>query len=90
MDTGFLSNRRQQIHIRGSYSGWISATSGAPQVSVLGPIFFLIFVNDFPQMASSMLYMFADNTKLYHPIITSQDHILLQWDLAILVDWCDK
>ena len=41
----FLSNSRQRVHIRGSYSGWISATSGVPQGSVLGPIFFLIFVN---------------------------------------------
>ena len=86
----FLRNRRQQVHIRGSYSGWISATSGVPQGSVLGPIFFLIFVNDLPQMVSSMLYLFADDTKLYHPIRTPQDCVLLQRDLARLVDWCDR
>ena len=41
-------------------------------------------------MVSSMLYLFADDTKLYHPIRTPQDCVLLQRDLARLVDWCDR
>ena len=41
-------------------------------------------------MVSSMLYMFADDTKLYHRIRTPQDYILLQQDLERLVDWCDR
>ena len=42
---------------KGSYYGWISATSEVSQGSVLGLIFFLIFVNDLPEMVSSMLYV---------------------------------
>jgi len=64
----FLTNRKQQVNVRGSYSNWTNTTSGVPQGSVLGPILFLVFVNDLPEVVSSMLYMFSDDTKLYHPI----------------------
>jgi len=64
----FLTNRKQQVNIKGSYSNWTNTTSSVPQGSVLKPILFLIFVNDLPVVSSSMLYMFADCTKLYHPI----------------------
>ena len=59
-------------------------------VSVLGPILFLVFVNDLPEVVSSMLYMFADDTKLYYSIRSPHDHLILQRDLDSLVDWCDK
>ena len=43
-------------------------------------------LNDLPEVVSSMLYMFADDTKLYHPIKCPQDHLILEQDLDNLVD----
>jgi len=61
----FLANRKQRVKIRGSCSEWINITGGVPQGSVLGPILFIIFVNDLPDVVSSTLSVFADDTKLY-------------------------
>ena len=49
----FLFNRRQRVCIRGNYSDWTSVSSGVPQGSVLGPILFLIYVNDLPEAVQS-------------------------------------
>ena len=65
----FLSNRKQRVCIRGSFSEWVNIASGVPQGSVLGPTLFIIFVNDMPDVVNSMLLMFADDTKLYRTII---------------------
>ena len=52
--------------------------SGVPQRSVLGPILFLVYVNDLPDSVLSNLYMFADDTKLYHAIKSKDDCDILQ------------
>ena len=49
----FLINRRQRVEIRGSYSEWSPVISGVPQGSILGPIMFLIYVNDIPNIITS-------------------------------------
>ena len=74
-------------------AGSVLPTSGVPQGSNPGSIFFLIFVNDLPQMVSSMLYMLADDTKLYHPISYIEPLNIIfvcngTWQR--LVDWCDR
>ena len=63
--------------------------SGAPQGSILGPILFLIFVNDLPAAAvlNSTLFLFADNAKVYRPIANATDMALLQEDLNLLNTW---
>ena len=65
-------------------------TSGVPQGSVLGPILFIAFINDLPESVLSSVFMFADDTKLYHPIKSPQDHLIMQQDLDNLVEWCEK
>src|SRR5664279_5689277 len=62
-------------------------TSGVPQGSVLGPLLFLLYVNDMPQWITTNIRMFADDTKLWHKISTTLDSQLLQNDLNSLEKW---
>ena len=86
----FLSNREQCVVLNGCKSGWQKVLSGVPQGSILGPLLFTIYVNDLPQSISSSVFMFADNTRLIHPIHTTNDHNHLQSDLNYLLQWCAK
>ena len=63
------------------------ASSGVPQGSVLGPVLFLIYVNEIPSLISSKTKMFADDTKIYRAIRDDQDSYHLQNDLATLERW---
>ena len=55
--------------------------------SVLGPILFMMFVNDLPSVVSSPVYMFADDTKIFRVVRTSEDYSALQHDLDLLYEW---
>ena len=85
----FLTNRKQRVQIRGSYSEWSPVISGVPQGSVLGPIMFLIYVNDIPTIITSTAKLFADDTKTYRQINKVEDSIALQSDLTTLDLWAD-
>ena len=61
----FLKGRRQRVNVEGEFSGWMNVDSGIPQDSVLGPLCFLIFVDDIPSVVSGPMKLFADDTKLY-------------------------
>ena len=86
--TDYLSSRRQRVVINGISSPWDKVLSGVPQGSVLGPILFILFINDLPDCLSfSRIAMFADDTKCYN-IIRSQDDIThLQHDLQCISNW---
>ena len=67
--------------INGIFSNWADAGSGVPQGSILGPILFLLFVNDMPNvMNSATLAMFADDSKCYRIINNDADFSKLQQD----------
>ena len=83
----FLSGRRQRVVIQGSSSSWADVTSGVPQGSVLGPLLFLIYVNDLPEVVRSHVQLFADDTKLYRPVALPEDCRHLQQDLDALAAW---
>ena len=57
---------------------------------MLGPILFLIFINDLPSQIKSKIKLFADDTKIYMIIHCLNDADILQQDLNALVTWCDK
>jgi len=85
----FLSNRLQEVRVNGAKSNRHEVTSGIPQGSVLGPILFVIYINDMPQSVKSKIYLFADDTKIYTDIKTSQDQTMLQEDLQSLYNWSE-
>ena len=85
---GFLTGRRQRVILRNGASSWKKVTSGVPQGSILGPLLFLLYVNDIPDaISSSIAKMFADDTKVYNSIVTSADCDALQADLNALAAW---
>ena len=86
----FLTDRLQRVVVNGEFSDWSSVLSGIPQGSVLGPVLFVIFINDLPECVSSRIFLFADDTKLYRRIENDEDHDKLQKDLDSLQDWSDK
>jgi len=57
----FLLGRQMRVHVNGSFSSWISVISGVPQGSVLGPLLFLIFVNDLSNWVKGSILMFAED-----------------------------
>ncbi|CAB3985895.1 Hypothetical predicted protein [Paramuricea clavata] len=63
----YLSDRKQRVVVEGASSDWLPVTSGVPQGSILGPLLFLVYVNDLPSciINNSNIALFADDSKLY-------------------------
>lgn len=83
----FLTGRRQRVVINGKYSEWKDVTSGIPQGSVLGPVLFIIYMNDMPDALLSFCKIFADDSKIYVPVNSRADQEKLQNDLFKLSRW---
>jgi hypothetical protein len=77
----FLLGRKQRVMIGGTGSEWAEVVSGVPQRSVLGPVLFICYINDMPQSITSMIYMYADDTKIAREVNGDIDHDALQMDL---------
>jgi hypothetical protein len=87
--TSYLTNRMQRVLINGSKSEWLPVTSGVPQGSILGPLLFLLYINDLPNILSenTLCAIFADDTKIYRNINSHQDHLILQRDINSAHEW---
>ena len=68
----------------------VNVTSGVPQGTVLGPLLFLVYINDLPECISSSCGLFADDCVLYRPITNQIDQETLQQDLYNLQLWANK
>ena len=85
----FLTGRRQATKVGGALSSWSPVISGVPQGTVLGPLFFLIFIGDMvlPSGSGSLLLKYVDDTKLLRRIRGQEDVLDLQRDLETLFTW---
>ena len=83
--TSWLSGRFQKVVLDGQASDPV--LSGVPQGSVLGPVLFLIFIDDLPENIRSSVRLFADDCVLYRNIESPTDCQILQDDLNRLAQW---
>ena len=88
----FLCHRNQRIKIKDALSSVKPVLSGIPQGTILGPILFLIFINDMPNVCENLsrIYLFADDAKLYKHILINDDYIYLKESCQNMFDWSAK
>ena len=86
----WLTDRRQMVVVDGEVSSCKSVLSGVPQGSVLGPILFLVFINDLEERATGKILKFADDTKLFRKAKEIGDKKKLQDDIDKLVKWSEN
>ena len=87
----YLKDRQQRVVLAGSNSFWLKITSGVPQGSILGPILFLVYINDIINDITSNIRLFADDTSLY--VIVDQPNTaasILNNDLSRIHEWAKK
>lgn len=86
----FLDKRTQFVSANNSVSPTCFVTSGVPQGSVLGPLLFLIYINDLPEKLTSNIRLYADDCVIYREITNPDDSFLLQSDLNTISSWCNQ
>ena len=86
----FLTPRTQSVTSEGFQSDHIAVTSGVPQGSVLGPILFLICINDLLNELKSSIRLVADDAIMYRHILSQTDCTVLQNDIHTLEKWEQK
>ena len=85
--SSFLGGRTQAVVLEGECSPKVSVTSGVPQGSVLGPLLFLLYINDLPENIQFQVRLFADDTAVYLTVNNPNDSKTLQNDLDTLQTW---
>ncbi len=86
----WLNYRKQRVVINGSSLDWAPVTSGVPQGSVLGPVLFIIYINEIDLGLNNFIAKFADDTKIGNSAISDCDRQSLQEDLHKISAWSDR
>ena len=73
--TNFIEQIKQRVILNGKQSTWTNVEAGVPQGSILGPLLFLIYINDFPENLVSNSILFADDTSLFSVIRNMQSSV---------------
>ena len=82
-----LTKRNQQITLENHVSSKLPVKSGVPQGTVLGPLMFLLYINE---NISSTVWLFADDCVMYRMIDSLEDSLCLQRDLSTILNWTKK
>jgi len=82
--SSFLLNCYQRVVVNGSQSSWSDVISSVPQGTVLGPLLFLLYINDITGNNQSNIRLFADECIVYHTIRSQDDSCKLQNDISSL------
>ena len=83
----WLNGRQQRVVLNCNVSSWLHVPSGVPQGSILGPLLFIIFINDIDKGIVSKLLKFADDTKLVGKVSSEYEIEQLRTDLNLLYSW---
>ena len=88
----YLLSRKHSTLVKGTNSTWLTFNCGVPQGSVLGPLLFLIYINDLVNVVEySNINLFADDTCVYHSYVNREEGILqLNEDLNNIIKWSKK
>ena len=86
----WLNDREQRVVLLGKNSGLKAVKSGVPQGSVLGPLLFLIYVNDIDVNINTHILKFADDTKIFSVVTTEDDVKRLRMDLKNVCAWSEE
>ena len=86
----WLKGRKQRVVLDGEKSDWAEVTSGVPQGSVLGPLLFIIYINDLDENIRNRFWKFADDSKMLEKVKTSEDINIIKKDLEEIINWSDR
>ena len=84
-----MADRKQRVNINGKLSGWAEVRSGVPQGSVLGPLLFLIFINDIDEGIILKIWKFADDSRICIKVCNEADTEIISGDLKKLFQWSE-
>ena len=86
----FLTGWQQNVMVNGDKSSGGRVTSGISQGTVLGPLLFVVYINDILENVTSDGFLFANETKLFRAITSKEDALHLQADIDTLESWSEK